>query len=216
MKQGWLTGALTGVAACVVVLGLTEGLQAQKGGAGTTGKVASIDIVRVFNEYEMQKDLTEQIKKREQQVQLEAQSRRDKIDALKATLNAMNPTDPNYSTRVQELLRMQIDAKNWLDLQQATMQSELAKWSTFIYQEILSATEQVAKDAGYDFVFYRDEFDAAASGMDPDAIRNQIRGRKLVYANPGCDISQPVMEKLNAAHRAKPTKPQLYTPTATP
>jgi hypothetical protein len=45
--------------------------------------------------------------------------------------------------------------------------------------------------------------------MDPDVIREQIRSLHLLYANPAIDLTQVVLDKLNAEYRAKPRQKML-------
>jgi hypothetical protein len=46
-------------------------------------------------------------------------------------------------------------------------------------------------------------------GFDPDAVRDQIRGRKLLYASPTADLTQVVLDKLNADYRQQPKTQML-------
>lgn len=200
------------LAALALFMAFTPAALAQTGGQPrpATGRIAVVDVVKIFNEYLLQKDLTDEINKKKAELQLEAQARRERADAMKATLDALNPSDPTYPAKMNELIQMQIQNKNWVEIKEAAMTAEIAKWSANIYKEILKATEEVAVQSGYDLVLYREEFEPV--NPDPDAVRQQIRSRKVVYVNPSIDISQIVLDKLNTAHRAAPAKERLYIP----
>ncbi len=194
----------------LAVLLLVQGLRAQGDGTTPSGKVACIDVVKIFNEYQRQKDLSDEMKNLQSKLEEENKSRRQKIDEFEAALGKIDPNDPTYVARMRELLQMQIEYKNWVDLKQADMTREIALWSCRIYKEIIKLTEEVAKSQSYDLVFYRDEFECAAN--NPDQIREQIRGRKLLYANASVDISQTVLDALNSAYRAQPKANMLFVP----
>ncbi len=174
-------------------------------------RVACIDVVKTFNEYQKQRDLTEEMKTEREKLQAEEQTRRQKIDALQTQVDALDPNDPTLPKRVSELLQQQVEYKNWADLKQAGLQREITVWSIRIYREIIKATEEVANQQGYDLVFYRDEF-VVPPNADPDAIKNQIQSRKLVYAKTSADISAAVLEKLNNEYKSKPKEKLLQLP----
>ncbi len=210
MNRTWCTSLVGGAVVTLAVLALTGGLRAQNAAPLPPARVASIDIVKVFNEYQRQKDLTEEMKQVQDKLELENQQRRQKIDAAQATVDAMNAQDPARAGKMRELLAMQVDYKNWFDLNQAAMGREVGVWSATIYREITKAAEQIAVDKGYDIVIYRDEFQPTS--MDPNEVRDQIRNRKLIYANPRIDIGQPVLDKLNAEYRTQPRTKMISIP----
>jgi len=211
MGRNWLTGVLTGGTVAVTLLAFGSSIWAQSGGgAEPTGRVGCVNVVQLFNEYQRQKDLTEEMAKLQEKLTAEEQQRRQKIDALQAELSALDPEDPTYVERTREMLAMQIDYKNWGDLKQADMVREVGIWSVRIYREILKVTEEIAKRDGYDLVLYRGEFQPVS--MDPDVIKDQIRSQQILYVTPAIDISQAVLDKLNADYRAQPQTPMMYVP----
>ncbi len=195
------TAVLTGLVAGAVLLAVVGGLQAQSGTKPPHCCVATIDINMVFNEYQRQKDLAEELRQWQEKSRLESEARRQKIDAAQAALDALSPGDPVAPARWRELVQMQIDFKNWSEYTQAEMQREIGLWTAKVYQEIVAASEELARARGLDVVLFRDEFRPA---VNPDQVREQILRRSLVYASAATDISQPVLERLNTAYRAQP------------
>jgi Skp family chaperone for outer membrane proteins len=179
--------------------------------AGQGTRVACLDVVRAFNEYQKQKDLTEEMRQQREKLQAEELARRQKIDALQTQVDALSEDDPTLSRRVSELLQLQIDYKNWADLKQAGLQREISVWSIRIYREILKATEEVANQQGYDLVFYKDEF-VISPNADPESIKAQIQARKLVFARNSVEITQAVLDKLNNDYRTRPKEAMLQVP----
>ncbi|MGE0480918.1 MAG: OmpH family outer membrane protein [Phycisphaerae bacterium] len=209
MRPTWITAFAAGLVVGVCVLALTRGLSAQTGGVAS-GKSVAIDVVQIFNEYQRQKDLAEDIKREQERLGQENQSRRARLDDLRAALDKMSPTDPMYAGKQNEFLRQQIEYKNWFDLNDAAITREVAAWTKKIYLEIVQAATEVAQQGGCDFVFYKDQFQA--DSVDPNEIRQQIYNRKLLYSAPAVDASPQVLEKLNTAYRAQPRKPMLSIP----
>jgi Skp family chaperone for outer membrane proteins len=185
-----------------VTLTAGSGLYASGRGGMSGGNIACLDVVKIFNEYQRQKDLTEEMRGEQGKMQSEADERRRRIDSLQATLDAMSPDDPLYAKKTREMLQLQIDYKNWADLLQADMAREIGVWTKRVYRELLGAAEEIAQREGYDVVLYMSPPELL--GFEPDAIKEQVRLRKVVWANPTMDITQAVLDKLNADYRAMP------------
>ncbi len=186
-------------------------LQAQAGpnAGGGAGRVAVIDVVKVFNDYVLQRDLSNELKDAQTRLEAEAKTRQQRIDGLNATVTALDPSDPTYKERVQEMLRMQIDNKVWYDTMQATVTRELSVWSNNIYADIASIVGETARERGFDVVLYKEEFEA---GADPEAIKERIRRRKVVWSSGNVDLSNDVLAKLNQRYSAQPKTKKLQIP----
>ncbi|MCK4342801.1 MAG: OmpH family outer membrane protein [Phycisphaerae bacterium] len=210
MKRTWLTGTITGVTVGLLAFALTESIHAQNSGTPPTGRVACLDVVTVFNEYQRQKDLIEEMNELQRALQEENTQRRQKIDALDAEISALDAADPTLAERVRQLRTMTLDYKVWFEVKQADLTGEVARWSVKVYEEIRAATAEIARREGYDLVLYRGEFEPIS--MDPELIKEQIRSIKLLYANPAVDISQTVIDHLNTGYRAQPRVKMIVVP----
>lgn len=185
------------------------------------GRTVTVDLVVVFNEFQRQKDLGEEMKSKQEALQKENDRRRAQIDADQAFLDTkIDVNDPTFATRARDLLRAQIEYKNWFDLVQADLARETGVWTIRVYEEILAGIEDYATKEGIDLVLYTDEFKANTYVVEQ--VREQIRGRKVLYANKSNDITQQIIQRLNEAYRAKPRQPMLQvtpisiTPTPAP
>jgi len=77
-------------------------------------------------------------------------------------------------------------------------------------EDFAGVVEKIAAQDGYDIVLYRDEFEPILT--DPEAVREQIRSRKVLYCSPRADITAIVLDKLNADYRAQPRTKMLDIP----
>jgi Skp family chaperone for outer membrane proteins len=209
MKRSWLTGLLTGLTVCLAALAFGRSIWAQGGATAPTGRIACVNVVHVLNEYQRQKDLVEELSALQERLSNEDQQRRGKLDTLKAELDRLDPDDPTLVGRLRELRAMTVDYKNWTDLAQLNTAQEYSVWTVRMYKELVKVTEELARREGYDLVLYRGELQPAS--MDPEAIKEQIRGLQVLYANPAVDISQAVLDKLNTDYRAQPRTPMIQT-----
>lgn len=200
MRKSYWTGIAIG-AAVGVVLASAGALWAQGKGGGS-GRVIAVDVVKVFAEYQRQKDLSEEMKNKNDQLQKENQTRREAIETLQTTVDRMNPDDPLYPSKVRDVLQMQIEYKNWFDLNQADMAREVGVWTAKIYNEIVAGAGDMAQKENVDLVVFKDEFKPESYNVDQ--IRQQISNRKVLYASGAADYSQQLIEKLNTTYRAQP------------
>lgn len=175
-------------------------------------KFACVDVVKVFNEYERQRDLQNEMDQLKANLQSENDKKRGQIDTMQATLERIDPKDPTYNGKVKELLQLQIEYKNWFDLKQAEMARQAAIWTARMYQEITESIGEIATKEGFDAVFYVDEFIDDARNPDMQAVRDQIRLRKVFWWSKPSDVTASVIEKLNAAYKVAPKQPMLPTP----
>lgn len=203
-------GLLLGLVAGIAIASGTSALLAQGGGGGGPQKIAVLDVMKTMNESQQQKDLSEELKKIQDKLEQENTTRRQKLDAMQAALDALNPEDPSAGAKQREFMQAQIDYKNWVDVNEAALKREIGVWHVQLYKELLKATQAVAAQGGFEIVLYRDEFQAPS--MDAEAIRAVMRDRKVVYATPNFDITQPVLDKLNSDYRNKPKQPMMQMP----
>lgn len=180
------------------------------GQAGKGGRVGVVDVALLFDEYQRQKDLTEEMKSLRQALDDENRSRLQKIDAKQKEIDLLNPDDPAFLKKMREVLQMQIEYKNWFDVKQAELSREVAVWTSKIYKEITVGIEQIADREGFDLVLYREQFPGVS--VDPEEIRNRIRNRTILYARNTIDLTTIVLEKLNADYRSLPSQPMLSIP----
>ncbi len=209
MRRSWLTAFLAGAAAASVLLFSGTTLTAQNTGPRGASRVAVVDVVKVFGECQRQKDLAEELKQLQDKLEAENQKRRQAIDALQATVDAMDPNDPSRANKTRELLARQIDYKNWFDLKQADITREVALWTAKIYNDIVAATSATAEKDGIDVVMYREEIQLRG---DPNEVQAQIRARKVVYSSAGTDITAQVLAKVDSDYRSAPKQPMLPAP----
>jgi Skp family chaperone for outer membrane proteins len=108
---------------------------------------------------------------------------------------------------MREHLAMQVDYKNWGEMAQLNVAREFGIWSTRFYKNLLDATAEIAKRDGYDLVLYKGVYEPTS--YDPEQIKEQIRGQHTLYAADAIDLTQQVLDKLNATYRAQPKQPML-------
>lgn len=203
-----IIGAVTAVGLITLLAGMRS--SASAAGAAANGRVGSVNVGRLFMEFQRKKDLDEEMRQAEQRINLEMETRRNRIDSLQAVVDAMSPDDPTFAAKQRELLQAQIEFKNWFDLKQADMTREVGVWTTRIYQEINEAVAEVAQREGFEMVMAYEDF--RPRSVDPEQVQEQIARRRVLYVSPSVDLTQRVLDTLNEQYRAQPRPQMLQLP----
>jgi Skp family chaperone for outer membrane proteins len=194
---------LTAAALLVAVLFLVSAL-AQPAEAPTApplARVGTCDIVELFTNYQRAKDLTTQLNERRQAITAERDKRTKAINALQAELENYKKDSPKYEQTVDEIQRLGIEAKAYLEYQDALALREHRKLTKEMYAEIKAVIARVAKQRGLNVVLQR-ESDTLDTDNPTEMLR-QIYTRKVLFTEDGLDITDVVLTALNQAYRAK-------------
>jgi Skp family chaperone for outer membrane proteins len=210
MNTHKLTVGLAGLVVGAACLTAFQTLNAQSSESGDKAPIAVLDVVQVFNNYQKQADLVGEMQTFDSRLQNENTQRREAIQRKQAAIAQLAPDDPAFEQQRSELMRMQLEYRNWTELVQAQMQREVARWSERIYREIVDTAGRIAEVQGFDVVLYMDEY--VATGDNPEAVREQIRQRKVLYANERIDLTQTVLQRLNEQYAGQQKTQMINIP----
>lgn len=191
------------IAALVVGALLGSYSLAQSGGGRATGpsRVAVCDIVEVFNDYQRAKDLTAQLNQRREAIEQGAEQRGQNIEQKLQMLEALEEGSSQYEQLYQELQQLRFNREAWMKFQQDMATREHRKLTQEMYQEILDVIEQYAQENDVDAVLFRERRDVQANNTSE--LISKIAGRKVLYYDDDIDITQTILQQLNAAYRQR-------------
>ena len=164
-------------------------------------RVAVCDIVEVFDNYQRAKDLTAAMKGQAEKIQAENQKRGKAIDAIKMELDALNPSSKEYDKRLNDMERLAIERKAWLDYQTAKNMRNHHRLTLEMYQEIRAMVAQVAKEQRIQMVLHRNR--SKVETRNTRELLQTIAARKVIYAGEECDMTESVLARLNQAYKSK-------------
>jgi Skp family chaperone for outer membrane proteins len=198
-----LTRVLTAAVVLVGVLVLTNALAqpAAAPAAPPAARVGTCDIVELFTNYQRAKDLTSQLNERRQAITVERDKRTKAINTLQAELENYKKASPKYEQTVDEIQRLGIEAKAYLEYQDALALREHRNLTKEMYTEIKAVIAKVAKQRGLNIILQR-EPDTLDTDSPSEMLR-QIYTRKVLFTEDGLDITDVVLAALNQAYRVK-------------
>ncbi len=162
--------------------------------------IAVCDIVEVFNNYERAKDLTAKLNERGRQIQAEKAKRNILIEEIADELKRLKQGSEEYEKRFNEMQRLAIELQGWLKLNEDKAIREHHQFTKEMYRQILDTVAKEAKSRGYKVVTFEERGDLQSTNTS-ELIR-EIARRRVLYSDPGVDITRMVLSRLNKSYRA--------------
>jgi len=157
--------------------------------------IAVMDVARIFEDYEMTRDLEALFEDRQRAVSKEAESRRKSIEQMRRALAAFDPTSEDFARREKDLIRAETEYQIWSGYEERRLKTEHKNWLMRIYRRTQKVVGEVARERSVDLVLTYDRLvnDAPDSG----ALRQQILLQKVIYHSDRVDITNEVLKRLN-------------------
>jgi len=209
-------------AACIIVgLVTSSGVsQPASGGAVAGGRaVATIDIVRIFNETAQIKDLNEHMRQKTEDYAAELKQRSEALNAKRLEFQAFKPGTTDYDTRRKELMKMNADAMAWSKATEDDLDLQKFDWTVEIYKLATESAAKVAQARGFDVVVQKTEFKPGElQERNVQSLRGMIQSRVVIFSVPEVDITEDVIRTMDQTYRAskpivRPPSPQIQPPT---
>lgn len=193
--KSWVAVMLTAAAVWTVSTRYNHAQSAGFAAGGT--RVAVVDLVRAFNEFEQTKVVNDKMQEDRTRVALEADSKMQEIDADKAALNAFTPDSAEWYQRNKKLKAKMLNYRVWEELEKDRIGEEHLRWAKKTYAMVTDEIARVAKAQEVQLVVTRE--DVVANVKDANVLYQQMLNRKVVYSDPAIDLTDEVLANLNAA-----------------
>jgi Skp family chaperone for outer membrane proteins len=169
--------------------------------SGGVGAVAVVDVVRVFNSYKRRADVADEFAKRANEIEQKIKDWETKLKAQQLERDEYKPQSEEYARRNRAILEDAIKFRTFQEVEQADMRIQQTTMMQSIYSEILAAIGQIASKRGISLVLYLDDMDMRSK--NPDELQTKIRLKKVLYASEDIDLTDVVLQDLNASYVAK-------------
>jgi Skp family chaperone for outer membrane proteins len=174
--------------------------------AGQPTAVVTVNLAKVLEKLDQRVDSETNLKKMVDSMRVEDQKKSDELKKMKADLDAMADSSAKEELRDKFVLMMfQHEAAarfmaDRLDIESALLLQDL-------YKNIKLTVAQMARSSNFDVVLVDDsqgELVMTADSKVPREaqIRQQIAGRRLLYTNPGIDITDALIVRMNNEYKS--------------
>jgi len=163
--------------------------------AGGT-RVAVVDLVKVFNEFDQTKTVNEQMRKYRDDLAQQIDKKVAEIKAEEDIIEKLAPDSADRQTRINKVKRMRLEYNVWESLEKDFVSEQYVAWVKKTYQAVTDGIAEVARKQGIQLVLTQEQMDTTVTKQE--AVLQQIFNRKVVYADSSIDISSEVLATLNA------------------
>lgn len=201
-RTGWILSLIV-VAALALALQTSIAQNAAKP-PGPATRVAACDIASVFNRYQRATDLSNEFNERRDRIKAQDEAKGKEMDQVEKMLKELKPDSKQYQEQSAALEKLNIERTVWRKMQEQAVIKDHRDLTEHMYQEITNVIAQIAKDQGYDLVLYRDAAEMASETTSE--LLGKIAQRKVLYCDPSLDVTETVLQRVNAAYAASKKK----------
>ncbi len=178
----------------------TPHLIAQAAQSSSGSKVAVCRLVEAFKNYHKARDMSEKINRELDSIRQKGQAANEEFGKIADELKGLKPGSAAYESRATKAQRMRLQLDADIKLQKFVIGRKHREGTMKMYAEIRHSVAKIAKQRGFDIVLLGDEGQLAAE--NESQMLNELRSRKVLYANPAVDITTDVLRDLNRAYKA--------------
>ena len=165
--------------------------------------LAVVNISKVFSSLNEQIDGTAEIENMNNQFKAEQQKREQELEKIADQLSndtLFQKDSPEYRKMQDDALQKRADYDAFMNVSHQKLLIEQRLKTIAIYRRMNAAITQFAQENGIALVLVADEvnFDQVPT---IEGVQQRISNRKVIYAHPDFDITQKVIEKMNANYK---------------
>ncbi len=159
--------------------------------------IASVDLQKVFNTCNQRAKAEAELEELEQQFDDQTEVMRQEIKVLEADIDLLVAGTPKYEEAMKKYLEAAADLRAWGDFRVAKLDLKRAQRRMQVYDEITLAATEFSEEYNIDFILTDDSMLELRAGTDEQVVQ-QMSFRRIVYANPEFDITDELIEWINA------------------
>ena len=188
-----------------ITLGITS-YSTSAAGAAAVGKasprIAVVNLRTIFQRNKLNEDFDAKLAQDKEKAMGEVEAITKKIDAIKADMKTRASGSNDYLNLMSQVLEQQglLQAKK--EYYQQYVDSRQQQFTEEVYTKTKEAIADYASKNGIDLVLVKDEIQLPAAS--PNDLMPALSTRKVLYSAPELDITDAVLEMVNA--KAGPAK----------
>jgi Skp family chaperone for outer membrane proteins len=167
-------------------------------------KIATANAAKVFNEMQEKKDLTAKMENERKTIEAQDLEKKQHLKDLQAARDAIKSDAPGYEKVNQDLFQAAIEYQTWAQITQANVQRNQKLQMVNLFNKITAAIAEVATQKGIDLVIaeQRPELPDNLDQFNVEQVRALINSRNILYSTATVDISNDVINAMDAKYKA--------------
>jgi len=169
-------------------------------------KVAVVNVPAVSERYQKTTDLEAQFEGVRRVLSDQREALRDRVERTSRSLQEeLKPGTEEYRQRRKELALFEAELQWFVESEGKKIEQDLAGSLKLIFMDIQAIVREVALEQGIDIVLAADQI-PSNDPETPTQMRQQIVLQKVLYWSPHVDLTDAVVERLNAKYGAEKAK----------
>lgn len=187
---------LVAMIVAVVLFSIALGAGAQGLAAARPTKVATVDVLKVFNGLQEKAQIEADIRTRGENLRVEEERRRKELVDLQNDLKILAPDTQAYTQKTQQIQAKLIELRVWSEMQAESLKRESSIQLAALYRKMVESIGRVAQENGYDLVVYKEQ-EADFHNVKAEAINQLIQMRKVLWSANDMEITDQTITRMN-------------------
>lgn len=187
---------------------LLRPLEAREPAIAAPGKLATVDLGKVFDRLAENADWEMRLTSLQQRIAQEFQTRQAALEARIKELESITGEAESAKAR-EDLILMRLRFEEWGRLKQVELDREKSlRWQT-LYRAVRDEAARLAEAEGYEVVLVNDSLGPLSVSREIEMsqeqqVKLQIEARRLLYAAKATDITEQLVVRMNNARAVRP------------
>jgi Skp family chaperone for outer membrane proteins len=187
---------------------LLRPLEAREPAIAVPGKLATVDLGKVFDRLNENADWEMRLTSLQQRIAQEFQTRQAALEARIKELESITGEAESAKAR-EDLILMRLRFEEWGRLKQVELDREKSlRWQT-LYRAVRDEAARLAEAEGYEVVLVNDSLGPLNVSREIEMsqeqqVKLQIEARRLLYAAKATDITEQLVVRMNNARAVRP------------
>lgn len=162
----------------------------------TAGMIGMVDMRQIFEQGRRTAEYQKQTMAQREQIVGNLEALDEEIEQLQGRNKTLRPGSEEQLQALREMMekQAQLEALSQFHEQEIALKDQ--RWTENLYRQILSVTEEIADAKGLVLVLEKGRAELPA--QSPNELMLTIRTHKVLYSGGCVDITDEVMERLDA------------------
>ncbi|MFI4859399.1 MAG: OmpH family outer membrane protein [Phycisphaerales bacterium JB063] len=173
-------------------------LEAQGNAQAAPTAVAVLNLQDVLGQLDENNAFQAAQQAKNQQLQAELTRRQNALQQMQNDLELLDPDSDAYTEKEDQIFTTLIELRTWQQIQEQRNILEQRTHLASLYRKVVQAGTAMAEQRGIDAVL----LDTQVPDLDrlnPEQLLNAIATRKVLYHNDEIDMTDDVIQQMNAA-----------------
>ena len=167
--------------------------------AAASVRVATCDVVEVFNDSKRAADLQKEFAKRNVEFRKQRELDEKAFLVAQAVLTELKEGTEDFENQLKKIQSLAIRFRLEREVEQIALDRDRYIRTRQLYNQVMETVAKVAKSRSIDIVLHQQRQELIGKNLQD--LRERIENRKVIYSNKKVDLTSVVLKELNAAYK---------------